>query len=73
MFTVLAARIFLQRCLTCLLTIDHLTHSVLFLVSVSPHLGIYYTMAIIGPAVGYVIGGQLLLVYTDFMHIDALA
>lgn len=45
----------------------------LFLVSVSPRLGIYYTMAIIGPAVGYVIGGQLLLVYTDFMHIDALA
>lgn len=33
--------------------------------------GIYYTMAIIGPAVGYVVGGQLLLIYTDFMTVDS--
>lgn len=31
---------------------------------------IYYTMATIGPAAGYVIGGQLLLFYTDFMTTD---
>ncbi|XP_037960729.1 solute carrier organic anion transporter family member 4A1 [Teleopsis dalmanni] len=37
----------------------------------SVYLGIYYTMAIIGPAVGYVLGGQLLLIYTDFMSVDA--
>lgn len=30
--------------------------------------GIYYTMALIGPAAGYIIGGQLLLFYTDFMQ-----
>lgn len=28
-------------------------------------------MAIIGPAVGYVLGGQLLLIYTEFMTVDA--
>lgn len=28
-------------------------------------------MAMIGPALGYVIGGQLLLIYTDFLLIDA--
>lgn len=28
-------------------------------------------MAIIGPAVGYVLGGQLLLIYTDFVAVDA--
>lgn len=33
--------------------------------------GIYYTMALIGPAAGYIIGGQLLLLHTDFMHEDA--
>lgn len=32
--------------------------------------GIYYTMTIIGPAVGYVVGGQLLLLYTDFITVD---
>lgn len=37
----------------------------------SVYLGIYYTMAIIGPAVGYVVGGQLLLIYTDFMTVDS--
>ncbi|XP_034473892.1 solute carrier organic anion transporter family member 4A1 [Drosophila innubila] len=37
----------------------------------SVYLGIYYTMAIIGPAVGYVLGGQLLLIYTDFVTVDA--
>ncbi|KAL7741794.1 hypothetical protein ACLKA6_000399 [Drosophila palustris] len=37
----------------------------------SVYLGIYYTMAIIGPAVGYVLGGQLLLLYTDFVTVDA--
>ncbi|XP_054743185.1 solute carrier organic anion transporter family member 4A1 [Anastrepha obliqua] len=37
----------------------------------SVYLGIYYTMAIIGPAVGYVLGGQLLLIYTEFMTMDA--
>lgn len=34
--------------------------------------GIYYTMTIIGPAVGYVAGGQLLLLYTDFLTVDPL-
>lgn len=34
--------------------------------------GIYYTMTIIGPAVGYVTGGQLLLLYTDFLTVDPL-
>ncbi|KAH8411956.1 hypothetical protein KR222_003624 [Zaprionus bogoriensis] len=37
----------------------------------SVYLGIYYTMAIIGPAIGYVVGGQLLLIYTDFVAVDA--
>ncbi|ALC38472.1 Oatp26F [Drosophila busckii] len=37
----------------------------------SVYLGIFYTMTIIGPAVGYVLGGQLLLIYTDFLHVDA--
>ncbi|KAG8194345.1 hypothetical protein JTE90_029217 [Oedothorax gibbosus] len=31
----------------------------------SVYLGIYYTMAVIGPAVGYVIGGQFLKLYVD--------
>lgn len=29
-------------------------------------------MTIIGPAVGYVVGGQLLLLYTDFLMVDPL-
>lgn len=29
-------------------------------------------MTIIGPAVGYVLGGQLLQIYTDFMTVDPL-
>uniref|UniRef100_A0A1A9ZVS2 Solute carrier organic anion transporter family member n=1 Tax=Glossina pallidipes TaxID=7398 RepID=A0A1A9ZVS2_GLOPL len=37
----------------------------------SVYLGIYYTMAMMGPAFGYVVGGQLLLVYTDFLYIDS--
>ncbi|XP_011349076.1 solute carrier organic anion transporter family member 4A1 isoform X1 [Ooceraea biroi] len=37
----------------------------------SVYLGIYYTMAIIGPALGYVIGGELLKIYTDFLTIDS--
>ena len=28
-------------------------------------IGIYYTMAVIGPAVGYLIGGQFLKLYVD--------
>lgn len=32
--------------------------------------GIFYTMAIIGPALGYVIGGELLKLYTDFITVD---
>lgn len=35
-------------------------------------IGIYYTMAVIGPAVGYVVGGQLLLLYTDFVTVDPI-
>uniref|UniRef100_A0A1B0CUF1 Uncharacterized protein n=1 Tax=Lutzomyia longipalpis TaxID=7200 RepID=A0A1B0CUF1_LUTLO len=38
----------------------------------SVYLGIYYTTAIIGPAVGYVVGGQLLLFYTDMVSVDPL-
>lgn len=29
-------------------------------------------MTIIGPAVGYVTGGQLLMLYTDFLTVDPL-
>ncbi|XP_008554726.1 solute carrier organic anion transporter family member 4A1 isoform X1 [Microplitis demolitor] len=36
----------------------------------SVYLGIYYTMAVIGPALGYVIGGELLKLYTDFLTTD---
>ena len=27
-------------------------------------------MTMIGPAVGYVLGGQLLLIYADFLQVD---
>ncbi|XP_034951398.1 solute carrier organic anion transporter family member 4A1 isoform X2 [Chelonus insularis] len=37
----------------------------------SVYLGIYYTMAVIGPALGYVVGGELLKLYTDFLTVDA--
>ena len=30
------------------------------------YLGVFYTMAIIGPAVGYAMGGQFLNLHTDF-------
>ncbi|XP_017111436.1 solute carrier organic anion transporter family member 4A1 isoform X1 [Drosophila elegans] len=36
----------------------------------SVYLGIYYTMATVGPAIGYVFGGQLLLIYTDWLSVD---
>ncbi|XP_021915688.1 solute carrier organic anion transporter family member 4A1 isoform X3 [Zootermopsis nevadensis] len=36
----------------------------------SVYLGIYYTTAIIGPALGYVLGGQLLKIYTDHLSVD---
>lgn len=36
----------------------------------SVYLGIFYTMAVVGPAMGYVLGGQLLQVYTDFLIVD---
>ncbi|XP_058818487.1 solute carrier organic anion transporter family member 4A1 [Topomyia yanbarensis] len=39
----------------------------------SVYLGIYYTMAVVGPAAGYVIGGQLLLFYTDMFVMDSSA
>lgn len=31
----------------------------------SVYIGIYYAMAVIGPAIGYLIGGQFLKIYTD--------
>ncbi|XP_064480881.1 solute carrier organic anion transporter family member 4A1-like [Ornithodoros turicata] len=31
----------------------------------SVYIGIFYTMAIIGPAMGYILGGQFLKIYTD--------
>ncbi|XP_048265736.1 solute carrier organic anion transporter family member 4A1 isoform X1 [Bombus affinis] len=36
----------------------------------SVYVGIFYTMAIIGPALGYVVGGELLKLYTDFITVD---
>ncbi|XP_049773044.1 solute carrier organic anion transporter family member 4A1 isoform X2 [Schistocerca cancellata] len=36
----------------------------------SVYLGIYYTTAIIGPALGYVLGGQLLKIYTDVLTVN---
>lgn len=41
------------------------------LINITSLPGIYYTMAVIGPAVGYVLGGQLLLFYTDMFSVDA--
>lgn len=38
----------------------------------SVYIGIFYTMAIIGPALGYILGGQFLKIYTDF-SVDASA
>jgi hypothetical protein len=40
--------------------------------NVSIFSAIFYTMAIIGPAMGYVVGSQLLLLYTDFISVDPL-
>ncbi|XP_028034167.1 solute carrier organic anion transporter family member 4A1-like isoform X1 [Bombyx mandarina] len=37
----------------------------------SVYLGVYYTMAVVGPAMGYVLGGQMLTIYTDFLSTDA--
>ncbi|KAK3926220.1 Solute carrier organic anion transporter family member 4A1 [Frankliniella fusca] len=37
----------------------------------SVYLGVFYTMAVVGPAMGYVLGGQLLRIYTDFLTTDA--
>uniref|UniRef100_A0A1E1X5A7 Solute carrier organic anion transporter family member n=1 Tax=Amblyomma aureolatum TaxID=187763 RepID=A0A1E1X5A7_9ACAR len=38
----------------------------------SVYIGIFYTMAIIGPALGYILGGQFLKIYTD-LSVDASA
>ena len=32
------------------------------------YLGVFYTMAIVGPAIGYAMGGQLLKIHTDFIR-----
>ncbi|XP_053609403.1 solute carrier organic anion transporter family member 4A1-like isoform X2 [Plodia interpunctella] len=37
----------------------------------SVYLGVYYTMAVVGPALGYVVGGQMLNIYTDFATVDS--
>ncbi|XP_015274452.1 PREDICTED: solute carrier organic anion transporter family member 4C1 [Gekko japonicus] len=34
----------------------------------SAYIGIGYSMSLLGPAVGYVLGGQLLKIYVDFNH-----
>ncbi|XP_053160129.1 solute carrier organic anion transporter family member 4C1-like [Hemicordylus capensis] len=34
----------------------------------SVYIGIGYSMALLGPAIGYVLGGQLLNIYVDFNH-----
>ncbi|XP_059480522.1 solute carrier organic anion transporter family member 4A1 [Neocloeon triangulifer] len=36
----------------------------------SVYIGIFYTMAILGPAIGFVLGGQLLSIYTDVFTAD---
>lgn len=38
----------------------------------SVYIGIFYTMAIIGPALGYILGGQFLKIYSD-ISVDASA
>jgi len=35
-----------------------------------PCVGIFYTTAIIGPAIGYIVGGKLLEVYCDVGSVD---
>jgi solute carrier organic anion transporter family, member 4A len=35
-----------------------------------PYAGIFYTTAIIGPAIGYILGGQLLEIYCDIGAVD---
>ncbi|XP_050680474.1 solute carrier organic anion transporter family member 4A1 isoform X2 [Leptidea sinapis] len=37
----------------------------------SVYLGIYYTMAVVGPALGYVLGSQMLYIYTDFATVSS--
>jgi organic anion transporter 4A len=32
------------------------------------YLGVFYTMAILGPALGYSIGGQFLNIHADFLR-----
>ena len=34
------------------------------------YMGIFYSMAIIGPAVGFILGGYFLSIYTDFRSVD---
>lgn len=36
----------------------------------SVYVGLYYAMAIVGPAVGYLVGGQLLKIYVDIDRVD---
>ena len=36
----------------------------------SLYLGIFYAVAIFGPAVGYILGGYLLSIFTDFDRVD---
>ncbi|KAL0268937.1 UNVERIFIED_CONTAM: hypothetical protein PYX00_010711 [Menopon gallinae] len=36
----------------------------------SLYLGVYYTLSLVGPAVGYIMGGELLKIYTDFLTHD---
>ncbi|XP_043190630.1 solute carrier organic anion transporter family member 4A1-like isoform X1 [Amphibalanus amphitrite] len=38
---------------------------------VSVFLGVYYTMALVGPAIGYLGGSTLLNIHTDFVTVDA--
>ncbi|KAI5632854.1 organic anion transporter polypeptide (OATP) family domain-containing protein [Phthorimaea operculella] len=39
----------------------------------SVYLGVYYTMAVVGPALGFVLGGQMLKIYSDFVTVDVEA
>ena len=34
-------------------------------------LGIYYTMALVGPAIGYLGGSTMLAMHTEFASVDA--